>query len=311
VRLASRVWTTGQTLTADAEIAHFGPAAIRDATPVWRIERDNGAILARGELPSRDIPVGNGTSLGQISVDLRAMPAPASLRLVLGLRGSDVENAWNVWLYDEPNDETLPDAVRVAGEFGAAEQAFVEAGGRLLLLPKPAGLAGRHPHGSFIPVFWNRLLMKDQPGQTLGLLCDRGHAALAAFPTERHADWQWEDLCDRSRYLVLDALPPALRPIVQPIDDWNTNRRLGLVFECEVGRGRVVVCSADLSTDLAARPATRQLRRSLTAYLASGVFAPAVRVDAGVLADLVRPSSTGVERATFDPSMVPMTEGEA
>lgn len=310
VRLPSRVWTTGKRLVAEAEIAHFGASPIEGARPVWRLERvADGAVVARGELPTRDVPIGNGTSLGRIEIDLASVPAPAALRLVVGLAGSDVENGWNLWVYAERTDESLPPGVRVASEFGEAEQAHVAAGGRLLLLPTPAGLAERHPHGSFIPVFWNRLLMKDQPGQTLGLLCDAGHPALAGFPTERHADWQWEDLCDRARYLALGGMP--LRPIVQPIDDWNTNRRLGLVVECDVGRGRVVVCSSDLATDLDRRPAARSLRRSLLAYLARPTLPPAARVEAAALAELVRTSSTVTQRTVYDPSMVPMTEDPA
>jgi hypothetical protein len=112
----------------------------------------------------------------------------------------------------------------------------------------------------------------------LGLWCDAGHPALAGFPTEASFDWQWMDPVRRARAVNLDRLPRALQPIVQPIDDWNRNYKLSLVFECRVGRGRLMVCSADLANSLESRPAARQLRRSLLDYMATARFDPRVAV---------------------------------
>ena len=82
------------------------------------------------------------------------------------------------------------------------------------------------------------------------------------------------------RAVNLDLLPLNLQPIVQPIDDWNRNYKLGLVFEAKVGRGRLLVSSADLETDLDSRPVARQLRKSLLDYMASAKFNPRVAVSA-------------------------------
>jgi hypothetical protein len=87
--------------------------------------------------------------------------------------------------------------------------------------------------------------------------------------------------------MMLDALPKEVRPIVQVIDDWNTNRRLGLVWECRVGGGKLLVCSADLVKDLEKRPAARQLRESLLSYMAGKRFNPKVQVSKEGLARLL------------------------
>jgi hypothetical protein len=132
-----------------------------------------------------------------------------------------------------------------------------------------------------------------QGRQTLGLLCDPKHPALAKFPTELFQDWQWDEIVTNAQAMVLDGLPKQLRPIVQPIDDWNTNRKLGLIWECRVGTGRLVVCSADLENNLGKRPAARQLRESLLSYMAGKNFNPRVAVSKEALArllDLTRPS---------------------
>ena len=78
--------------------------------------------------------------------------------------------------------------------------------------------------------------------------------------------------------MVLDDLPRDLRPTVQVIDDWFTNRRLGLVFEAQVGEGRLLVTSIDLTTGLEENVVARQLRRSLLDYMASDRFAPTVEL---------------------------------
>jgi len=85
-------------------------------------------------------------------------------------------------------------------------------------------------------------------------------------------------------------MPNELRPIVQVIDDWNTNRRLGLVWECRVGRGKLLVCSADLNKELEKRPAARQLRESLVSYTAGKRFNPKVEVSKAELARLFEPT---------------------
>ena len=74
--------------------------------------------------------------------------------------------------------------------------------------------------------------------------------------------------------MVLDDMPPQLRPIVQVIDTWFENRRLGLVFEAQVGGGKLLVCTIDLQNDLDQRPVARQLRHSLLKYMSAEQFRP-------------------------------------
>jgi hypothetical protein len=89
--------------------------------------------------------------------------------------------------------------------------------------------------------------------------------------------------------MILAGLPRELRPTVQVIDDWFTNRRLGLVFEARVGKGRLLVTSLDLERDLEENPAARQMRHSLLRYAASDRFAPAVDVSPDAVRALTAP----------------------
>jgi hypothetical protein len=178
------------------------------------------------------------------------------------------------------------------------------------LLP-PARPGANALPGSFTPVFWNTRLF-NQIG-TMGILCDPAHPALAGFPTDSHSDWQWADLLgrfsaadsfraagappkmyqafeafaadvtDRSKAIILDDTPPDFRPIVQVIDNYDRNLKLGVIFECRIGPGRLLVCAMDLETDADKRPAARQLKASLLAYAAGERFSPSHELSVDVL----------------------------
>jgi hypothetical protein len=64
-----------------------------------------------------------------------------------------------------------------------------------------------------------------------------------------------------------------LRPIVQVIDDWFTNRKLGYVFEARVGKGSLLACSVDL-IEIKDRPVAAQFRASILGYMDGEAFRP-------------------------------------
>jgi hypothetical protein len=61
---------------------------------------------------------------------------------------------------------------------------------------------------------------------------------------------------------------------VRIVYDWNMNRKLGVVFEANIGKGKLLVCSIDLRSDLDHRPVARQVLHSLLQYASSSAFAP-------------------------------------
>jgi hypothetical protein len=139
----------------------------------------------------------------------------------------------------------------------------------------------------FSPIFWNTAWTNWQPPHTLGILCDPEHPALAGFPTDMHSNWQWWEIQQNAQPFVLTELR-NVKPIVQVIDDWFTNRKLAYVFEAKVGKGRLVACGADL-TNTARRPAARQLLDSLLDYMEGTEFAPSASVAIPELEALIAP----------------------
>jgi hypothetical protein len=288
-RLARRVFTTNESLEADLEVAHFGAAPLTAATS-WQLVGDDGKAVASGKFDARTLPVGNGTVLGHVSVLLKGMPAPARYKLAVALDGTSFANDWDVWVYPaETSEPSAPAGVLVTTGFDAAAEARLAAGGTVFLTIPPARVAPDPKRGpialGFSSIFWNTAWTNGQAPHTLGILCDPKHPGLAAFPTDRWSNWQWWYPITHAAPMIFDGLPKELHPIVQVIDDWFTNRRLALVFEAKVGKGRLLVTSIDLSGEL--DPVRRQLRASLLAYIRSGDFQPAVTVTSAEIAAVI------------------------
>ncbi len=275
-RLKKRVFTADETLEFRMDLAHYGPRDLKNAVLEWEL-RQQSEVIARGELPPRDVPTGNVTEGDIVSVrlgEMEKLKVPNVLTLGARVKGTSWENDWNIWVYPRSAEPTQGEGITIVRD---PEEAWklAEGGQSVLLVPPPEVIAG-DTLGTFQPIFWNRITFPSQKVHMVGILCDPKHPALKNFPTAFHADWQWQELLDACKPMVLDGLPGNLRPIVQAIDDWCEARKLGLVWEAKVGAGRVVVCSIDISSDLPQRVVARQLRASLVDYVRSAPAEPLV-----------------------------------
>ncbi len=289
-RLPRRVWTNNETLTADIEVSQYSAEDLRDRTVAWSLRSDSGQSIGEGRWTDVDLAAGGLRPVGPLRCSLSGVRHASRLRLSVSIEGTAYGNDWDVWVYPQQVDTGASESVLIAHSLDDQVRSRLEAGGNVLLLLPRYAVAG-DTAGSFEAVFWNRLWFPTQQVHTLGILCDPQHPALASFPTDTHSDWQWWDLCNRSKPMVLDSLPAHLQPIVQVIDDWNTCRKLGLVWEANVGNGRLLLCSIDLQKELEQRPVARQLRHSLLDYMASDRFAPRVAIELSDLEPLLRQPS--------------------
>ena len=335
-RLAKRVFTTDETLEADIEIAHFGPAPLENAAVTWKLIGDNGKPAASGQFPAANVPVDNAVPIGSLSAGLKNVLAPARYKLVVSLEGTKFANDWDLWVYPSkaslqppatvkvvesftivPPKDDLPSPATVVGveRFTDEALATLKAGGKMLLLIPPKQVRNTAKDKvalGFSSIFWNTAWTHRQPPTTLGILCDPKHPALVDFPTDAHSNWQWWYLISRAGAMILDDLPPALRPTVQVIDDWVTAHKLGLVFEAKLGLGKLVVCSIDLQNDLDSNPVASQLRSSLLRYMDGQRFQPRVEVTADQVRSLFatpramsKAGVRAVKASSFDPGFEP------
>jgi hypothetical protein len=289
--MEKRTWTSGETFTAKIRIAQYSGAPLADARPVWKITDSRGKQIASGNLTAGTIPVGNSTELGEVFLPLNTQTSADKLTLTVTIPGTGYGNDWSFWVY--PEKEALePGKVLVHSTLAAALPDLAK-GSTVLLAVKPNQVVGSTV-GTFQPIFWNKAWFPGQKEHTLGMLIQNTHPALGGFSTDSHADWQWWDLMQNSKPMTLDSLPPELRPIVQPIDDWNTCRRLGNLIEAKVGPGKLMLCSMDLQTGIDQRPVARRLLACLLRHMNSDAFKPTVDLTAEQLATLLK-NNTGTE----------------
>jgi len=283
VRLPKMIYLSNETLTASVEISHFGEKALNDVVPAWKLVDPSNTVIAQGTLAKTEIPIGNGTQLGVIRLSLSGITKAAGLRLIVSVE--NVENSWDIWVYPSTLPEVKSETL-VTQKLDAKAMETLNKGGKVLLTITK-GSVKEEKGGSiavgFSSIFWNTSWTNGQAPHTLGILCDPKHPALADFPTEYHSNWQWWDAMSHSNAIVLSDFAPELKPIVRLIDDWFTNRPLGLIFEAKVGKGFLLISGADLLTDADKRPEARQLLYSLKRYMAGTSFHPATAIDADKL----------------------------
>ncbi|MGF7230030.1 exo-beta-1,4-galactosidase [Arachidicoccus sp.] len=283
------VYKNNEQFKAAIQIANFGEGEIKNAHPQWQLTDEQGQVVANGALVIQNIPIGNAIALGEVNIPLSKIAKAAQLRFSVSLKGTSIKNSWNIWVY--PNSEiTQKDSSQIyfCHELNGQATEALKQGKKVLLLCAGKVQMGKDVAMHFLPVFWNTSWFKMRPPHTTGIYLNPADPAFKYFPTEDFSDFQWWSLVNKQQVMWLKDFPHDFRPLVQPIDTWFLNRRLGLIFEAKVGNGRLMVCSADLSSNLNSRPAARQLLYSLTKYMESKDFKPKARVDLEVIQNLFK-----------------------
>lgn len=273
VRFPKMVWLNNEVLKASLEMAHFGKEVMPDARIRWSISTKEEKVLKSGDFV-RTLPLDNCIPVGDISFDLSGIEEPTQLLVSAWVDGTDMGNRWNIWVY--PAEKKRVQTPYITTRMDQTTRQKLDEGASVLLLTYgtvPPEKGGDIAVG-FSSIFWNTAWTSGQPPHTLGVYCEANYPALAAFPNEGVSDYQWWDLTSRCDAMLMDGYPKDFRPIVYLIDDWFTNRKLGLLYEARVGKGKLLICSADLQNDLSNRPAAAQFKQSLLEYMASEQFNP-------------------------------------
>lgn len=272
LRTEKFTWTNAETFTGKAQIVNFGDRTIRNGRVAWTLSYPDGRVYRKGSFRATDIPVGPITELGELSIPLSGIREAVKMTLRFALTGTDVANEWSVWVYPEQLPEPSLDNVVVAREWNETVRDQLLNGATVFLMADPERIDSDVPPG-FSGISWNAV-WSGTPPNLLGILCDPEHPALREFPTEFHSNWQWFDLVRYSRPMLLDHTPALFRPVVQMIPDWNNNRKIGLILEARVGKGKLLMTSIDLEGIREKSPVARQMLYSLERYVAGDGFNP-------------------------------------
>lgn len=263
-RLQKRTFLSGEPFNAKMEIYHFGENVIKKEKLHWSLVDENGKIIDKGILNNRNIQPYTVDSLGMINVDLSGIDNACQLTLKAEMAG--VENEWNIWVYPQHREKQTNFVY--TRKWNGETLKMLEDGKNVLLIPEKS--EGRKTH--FASHFWNPIMFNWNP-MIVGTLIDANHPAFTDFPTKDYADWQWWDILNNTTALEMDNLN-NITPIIQSIDSYETNQKLGIAFEAKVRNGKLFVLCIDPEKDINKRLASQQLISSVEKYVASQQFDP-------------------------------------
>jgi hypothetical protein len=290
-RMPKFVYTNNEKLTAQVELFNYGSKALKNAIINWVIKDSTGKVLAKGAFGKKDYAIGNCLPVGTLEYSLSAIKTPMQLNLDIAVAGTAYGNDWNVWVFPSSVPEVGDkNDVYYSDTLDEKAVSLLQHGGTVFLQAAGKIRKGKEVVNYFTPVFWNTSWFKMRPPHTLGIVCDPSHPAFKNFPATYHSDLQWWDVVNKAQVMHLEDFPNGFKPMLQPIDTWFINRKLALLLEAKVGKGKLLLCSVDLQ-HLDDRPAARQLLYSLKNYVQSKSFNPTATVElAAVQALFTQPS---------------------
>lgn len=320
-KLPKFTYRSDEIFEASIELSQYSAQEIKGAAPHWSILKEDdvafepqassipsGELYAEGDLPKRDLPVGGNVELGKISVPLSDITEPTKMMLVVSIPGTDAVNRWNFWVY--PAELTghvkykkkswIPKDVYVTDSLDAQALKTLDKGGNVLICAAGKVSYGKEVVQQFTPVFWNTSWFKMRPPHTTGIYVENTHPIFDLFPTDYHSDLQWWELVNRAQVMQFTDFPADFQPLVQSIDTWFISRKIGMLFEAKVGKGKLVMTTMDIASNLDKRIVARQMRESILAYMQSEQFSPQWTLDVQLVADLFTKVAGNVSMFTKD-----------
>ena len=260
-------------------------------------------MLAGGQIYAGDLPVGKNSPIGTVRFPLDSITRPSKLTLVVNLSGK-LKNHWDFWVYPEiVNSEKgiVNSDIHIADTFDQKALAVLKKGGKVLLTAAGKVRLGRDVVQHYLPVFWNTSWFKMRPPHTTGAYIDKQHPLFKYdFPTDSWSNLNWWELLNRAQVMNLMELPADYQPPIQPIDTWHVSRKLGMLIEANVLKGKLLMTTMDIDSDLEHRLVARQMRQAILAYMQSDDFKPAITLQPKTITDFFTKDAPRVDMFTKD-----------
>ena len=283
------LWSAGETFCADVTLRYYHPASLNGKCIDWSLTCGN-TVAASGsiELPEETHGL---HSCGTISFSCPACKKAAMYQLNLSIAGTGIQNHYELYLYPAMDsvDLSVPQITRNGHSISLTNDwkqacALLSEGKRVLYLPEEVS---ESLEGFYCTDFWCYPMFRDicnwmkKPVAvgTMGLLIQQEHPALHSFCSHSYATPQWYAIVSHSRCAILDDCTNAgYHPIVQIIDNFERNHKLGILMEGNAGAGKLMICTSRLS-EITERPEVRQFTASVLDYMTSDAFAPSQTLD--------------------------------
>ncbi|MGN7760027.1 glycoside hydrolase family 2 TIM barrel-domain containing protein [Paenibacillus sp. 22594] len=258
----------------------------------WELNTEEGTLAAGSS--EAGVPAGsNYIDICDLSIALPEVVQMTKAVLSLWIAGTDIRKSYDVWIYPENSNGVLDD-VHVFQELSPEALALLDQGQNVLLMPKPE-LLHNAVEGFYCTDFWcypmfrsiSESMNKPVPVGTMGLLIDNSHPVFRDFPCEEYSTYSWWNIIQNSKSIILDGFDRSWSPIVQTIDNFERNHKLGFLLECSVGAGNLLICALD-ADKVSDTPEGRQFLSSLTNYMKSADFKPQYRAEVSQLQQLLQ-----------------------
>lgn len=284
-RFPKFVYTNNETLTIPVEAYNALNTDVSDAQVTYYISTGNQQTIASGLLMQGTLPIGKNISLGTITFPLTSITQPTKLTLTVQITPTN-QNHWDFWVYPETLEPSTSSEIAEYTELNDEALEILRKGGTVLLTAAGRVTLGSDVKQTYLPVFWNTSWFKMRPPHTTGAYIDTQHPLFKYdFPTDNWTNLNWWELLNRAQVMNLMELPADYQPPIQPIDTWHISRKLGMLIEAKVERGRLLMTTMDITNHLDRRPVARQMRHAILAYMQSADFRPTLTLAPEVITD--------------------------
>lgn len=266
-RFKKFVYKTDETFEAILQVANYGSSSLHSDIS-WSLTSSTGGIIEQGTIAKSELAQGTVSTVGKVAINLSKITKAGKYNFSININGTEFHNNWNLWLY--PAVELPTNDVLIASEFSDEVKTKLKEGGKVLLIANKLGTEKSSRPIYFTQLFWSTVFFPGQSNSTLGLYVDNAHPALSKFPTDTYSDYQWENISQGRSFVLTET--PEINPIAQPISDFHINDKLGSIFECKVGNGKLMVCGYNITNN--DNPVSSQLKYSLLTYMNQPNFNP-------------------------------------
>jgi len=253
---------------------------LRKATLTVRLS-DGKTVYLRRRISIPAVESGAVTPLYRLCFTVPKGEKPLALKLSASLCGgnTDAENEWE--LYAFPKENPMPGIkARKQAKLTVASQIPMDTllkklqnGERILLL-------GAEPFASVETSFQISVAGRTT-GHLATAICD--HPLLESLPHEGYCSWQFREMLNGGRAVVLDQPDIPFAPMIEIASSYKNARREAMLFEFRVGKGKLLVSTLRLSEN---DPAARWLKERMLRYVMSDAFRPEIAITPAQLLSL-------------------------
>lgn len=288
-RLPRFTYWSGEEIPCSIEVSDYG----QNTGNLYRkytvtLSDDKGKQLYHESFNiNQPLQQGACNALGKVTPSVQVNEAQhVTLALALYDKGEVpiATNHYDLWLYPHHDETYSIDKMAGVKDFYICKEApdaeakkVLERGGKLLVLAGGKLTYGQGIVQTFTPVFWNTSWFKMRPPHTTGMYIEKNHPLFKNFPTEDFSNLQWWSLMNKQPVMLMDNFPKDFMPIVQPIDTWFLSRKLGMLFEAKVGKGKVLVTTMPLTKQ--DDPVVEQMLYAIMTYMNGSDFNPQQSLD--------------------------------